>query len=82
MLQRRGALGIWFNVDNKYGHRTAYQSSEIHYDPRNKGRVHGGINLLTWLADKSGEYRIIMEDPSAPQETVISRFEEWGNNPL
>ena len=57
VLQRKGFMGIWQNVGNRY---TCNQTSERKYDPRNGGYVNGQPSLLTWSTNQSGEYRIIL----------------------
>ncbi len=74
VLQRKGFMGIWQNVGNRY---TCNQTSERKYDPRNGGYVNGQPSLLTWSTNQSGEYRIILENASAPQATGYTRVEAW-----
>lgn len=74
VLQRKGAFGIWQNVGNRY---TCSQHSENRTDPRNGGTVQGQPSLLSWSTNQSGEYRIILENASAPQATVYTRVEAW-----
>ncbi len=74
VLQRKGALGIWQNVGNRY---TCSQTSERKYDSRNGGYVNGQPSLLTWPTNQSGEYRILLENASRPQQTGFTRVEAW-----
>lgn len=74
VLQRKGAFGIWQNVGNRY---TCSQHSENRTDPRNGGTVQGQPSLLSWPTNQSGEYRIILENASAPQATGYTRVEAW-----
>ena len=76
MLQRKGMFVIWYNTT----HCGASQTSENRYDVRNHNMVQGQPNLLIWNIDRRAEYRIIMENPTKPQNTVISRFESWSSN--
>ena len=77
-LQRHVWLWHWDTISTGYG--CASQSSERHYDTRNHVMMYGDSNLLTWLVDKKGTYRIVMTSPSTPQETVITHFEAWSDN--
>ena len=77
-LERHSWLWFWDEVRTGYG--GASQSSERHYDTRNHVMMYGDSNLLTWLVNKKGTYRIVMASPSTPQETVITRFESWSDN--
>lgn len=77
VLQRKGFLGIWQNVDGNAAYRTAQQSSEWKYDPRNNEYVNEQVNLFSWPTNQSGEYRIIMENATAPQATVFTNVEAW-----
>lgn len=74
VLQRKGFLGIWQNVGNRY---TCSQGSELKYDPRNGGYVNGQPSLLVWSTNITGEYRIILENATVPQATVFTRVEAW-----
>lgn len=74
VLQRKGFLGIWQNVGNRY---TCNQTSERKFDPRNNVYVHGQPSFLTWATNQSGEYRVILENASAPQETTFTSVEAW-----
>ncbi len=77
VLQYKGAFGIYHNVDGNYGYRTGYQSSERRYDPVNGGYVYGQPNLWVWSTNKDTEYRVILEYPTAPQNTVFTRVQAW-----
>lgn len=74
VLQHKGFLGIWQNVGNRY---TCNQNHDHLYDPRNGGYVEGQPSQLVWSTNQTGEYRIILENPSAPQVTSFSRVEVW-----
>lgn len=74
VLQRKGFLGIWQNVGGKY---VCGQTASLKYDARNGNYVNGQPNLLTWATNQSGEYRILLENPTAPQEARFSRIEAW-----
>lgn len=74
VLQRKGFMGIWQNVGGKY---TGEQSSKTHFDPRNGVNVQGSVNFMIWSTNQSGEYRVILENATAPQETVLSHIEAW-----
>lgn len=78
VLQRKGFLGVWQNVGNRY---TCNQTSERKYDPRNGGYVNGQPSLLTWSTDQSGEYRIILENATAPQRHRQPVLHEWRHGP-
>lgn len=81
VLQRNepflGIFDNWVNVDGDAGYRTASQTSSQKYDPRNGGYVYGQPNLFTWLTNTSGQYRIVMDNPTNPQVTVFTRVEFW-----
>ena len=74
VLQRKGFLGIWQNVGNRY---VCSQTSERMYDPRNEEYVNGQPSLLSWSTNETAEYRIILENATAPQETVYTQVEVW-----
>lgn len=74
VLQRKGFLGIWQNVGNRY---VCNQTSERKYDPRNGEYVYGQPSFLTWPTNETAEYRIILENATAPQATVYTRVEAW-----
>lgn len=80
VLQRNapilGVFDNWVNVDD-YAYRTASQTSSQKYDPRNGGYVYGQPNLFTWLTNTSGQYRIVLDNPTNPQTTVFTRVEFW-----
>ncbi len=75
VLQRQGFMGIWQNVGNKY---TAKQCSTRKYDHwyEYDSYVNGQPNFFYWLTTTSGNYRVIIENLTNPQATVISRV-DW-----
>lgn len=73
ILQRKGWFG-WENISTK---RIGYQSSTLHYDPINYSNVYGSPFLCVWSVTGSGEYRVVLENPTNPQETVFTRVSAW-----
>lgn len=74
VLQRQGFLGAWFAVGSA---GKGYQGSERKYDTRGDRYVYGAPFLCVWSTNQSGNYRIILENPTAPQETWLSGIEGW-----
>lgn len=75
VLQRQGFLGIWQNVGNKY---IGKQCSTSKYDSwyQYEGYVNGQPNFFYWPTTQSGNYRVIIENATNPQVTVITRV-DW-----
>ncbi len=73
MLQRQGFMGIWFNVYARKG----YQGSERKYDTETGTYVYGEPFLCVWPTNESGNYRVILENPTNPQETVFTGVKAW-----
>ncbi len=72
VLQRQGLLGIWFNTD--CGEGIGFQGSGHKYDSWFDDYVEGQPNTIYWVTNKAGNYRAILENPTAPQMTGLTRI--------
>lgn len=77
LLQRKGAFGMWFALNEESSFRTAGQCHDYKYDPIHGGRVFGQPNVLYWPTNEAGEYQIVLENPTIPQSIGLTKIKAW-----
>lgn len=74
VLEKQGFLWTWSQVGPTY---TMSQTSKMHSDPRNGGKVSGQPFECVWSTSDKANYRVVLKNPTNPQATVFSRVEAW-----
>lgn len=74
ILQKQGFLGQWFQYGNTY---TVKQDSLYAYDPRSGTYVNGHPFSCSWSTNEIGNYRIVMFNPTKPQQIALLNVDVW-----